>query len=179
MAGSAPAPGAAALSSAAASSAAISSATFVGADRGADTTAVPAAADPAGLVPVAGISSVDVARFRAAETLRVPARGVVAQVVADICGVAPKASVSRRAAVPRRARVAKPNVKVICVVPSTENKPGGKAQKPGDIQTAMSGKTIEVLNTDAEGRLILADTIHNAKQLGVTHIVAVFTPSTN
>ena len=49
--------------------------------------------------------------------------------------------------------------------------PGGKAQKPGDIQTAMSGKTIEVLNTDAEGRLILADAIHYAKQLGVTHIV--------
>jgi leucyl aminopeptidase len=65
----------------------------------------------------------------------------------------------------------RPNVKVICVVPSTENMPGGKAQKPGDIQTAMSGKTIEVLNTDAEGRLILADAIHYAKQLGVTHIV--------
>ncbi len=65
----------------------------------------------------------------------------------------------------------KPAVKVICVVPSTENMPGGKAQKPGDIQTAMSGKTIEVLNTDAEGRLILADAIHYAKQLGVTHIV--------
>jgi leucyl aminopeptidase len=65
----------------------------------------------------------------------------------------------------------KPNVKVICVVPSTENMPGGKAQKPGDIQTAMSGKTIEVLNTDAEGRLILADAVHYAKQLGVTHIV--------
>ena len=64
-----------------------------------------------------------------------------------------------------------PNVKVICVVPSTENMPGGKAQKPGDIQTAMSGKTIEVLNTDAEGRLILADAITYAKQLGVTHIV--------
>ncbi len=65
----------------------------------------------------------------------------------------------------------KPGVKVICVVPSTENMPGGKAQKPGDIQTAMSGKTIEVLNTDAEGRLILADAITYAKQLGVTHIV--------
>ena len=65
----------------------------------------------------------------------------------------------------------KPNVKVICVVPSTENMPGGRAQKPGDIQTAMSGKTIEVLNTDAEGRLILADAITYAKQLGVTHIV--------
>jgi len=65
----------------------------------------------------------------------------------------------------------KPSVKVICVVPATENMPGGKAQKPGDIQTAMSGKTIEVLNTDAEGRLILADAITYAKQLGVTHIV--------
>jgi leucyl aminopeptidase len=65
----------------------------------------------------------------------------------------------------------KPSVKVICVVPSTENMPGGKAQKPGDIQTAMSGKTIEVLNTDAEGRLILADGITYAKQLGATHLV--------
>jgi len=65
----------------------------------------------------------------------------------------------------------KPNVKVICVVPSTENMPGSKAQKPGDIQTAMSGKTIEVLNTDAEGRLILADGVHYAKQLGATHLV--------
>jgi leucyl aminopeptidase len=57
------------------------------------------------------------------------------------------------------------------VVPSTENMPGGTAQKPGDIQTAMSGKTIEVLNTDAEGRLILADGIHYAKQLGATHLI--------
>ena len=65
----------------------------------------------------------------------------------------------------------KPSVKVICVVPSTENMPGGAAQKPGDIQTAMSGKTIEVLNTDAEGRLILADGVHYAKQLGATHLV--------
>src|SRR5215470_957367 len=65
----------------------------------------------------------------------------------------------------------KPSLKVICVVPSTENMPGGRAQKPGDIQTAMSGKTIEVLNTDAEGRLILADGVHYAKQLGATHLV--------
>jgi leucyl aminopeptidase len=65
----------------------------------------------------------------------------------------------------------KPSVKVICVVPSTENMPGGTAQKPGDIQTAMSGKTIEVLNTDAEGRLILADGVHYAKQLGATLLV--------
>jgi leucyl aminopeptidase len=71
----------------------------------------------------------------------------------------------------RALAVLKPNVKVICVVPATENMPGGTAQKPGDIQTAMSGKTIEVLNTDAEGRLILADAVHYAKQLGATHLV--------
>jgi leucyl aminopeptidase len=65
----------------------------------------------------------------------------------------------------------KPRVPVIAVIPSTENMPGGRAQKPGDVQTAMSGKTIEVINTDAEGRLILADGITYAKQLGVTHII--------
>src|SRR5258706_13415944 len=65
----------------------------------------------------------------------------------------------------------KPNVKVICVVPSTENMPGGTAQKPGDIQTAMSGKTIEVLNTDAEARLILPHGIHSANTLVPTHTV--------
>ncbi len=65
----------------------------------------------------------------------------------------------------------KPSIKVIAVVPSTENMPGGRAQKPGDVQVAMSGKTIEVINTDAEGRLILADGITYAKQLGCTHLI--------
>ncbi len=65
----------------------------------------------------------------------------------------------------------KPAMKAICIAPATENMPGGKAQKPGDIQIAMSGKSIEVLNTDAEGRLILADGITYAKQLGATHLV--------
>jgi len=65
----------------------------------------------------------------------------------------------------------KPGVKVVAVVPATENMPGGKAQKPGDVQFAMSGKSIEVLNTDAEGRLILADGITYAKKLGCTHLV--------
>jgi leucyl aminopeptidase len=74
-------------------------------------------------------------------------------------------------AIMRALAALKPYVKVICVVPATENMPGGRAQKPGDIQTAMSGKTIEVLNTDAEGRLILADGVHYAKQLGATHLV--------
>jgi leucyl aminopeptidase len=65
----------------------------------------------------------------------------------------------------------KPSVKVVAVVTSTENMPGGRAQKPGDVQVSMSGKTIEVLNTDAEGRLILADAITYAKQLGCTHLI--------
>ena len=65
----------------------------------------------------------------------------------------------------------KPKIKVIALIPATENMPGGHAQKPGDVQTAMSGKTIEVINTDAEGRLILADALHYAKQLGCTHLV--------
>jgi leucyl aminopeptidase len=65
----------------------------------------------------------------------------------------------------------KPSIKVIAVIPSSENMPGGRAQKPGDVQIAMSGKSIEVINTDAEGRLILADGIAYAKQLGATHLV--------
>ncbi len=65
----------------------------------------------------------------------------------------------------------KPAVKVIAVIPATENMPGSRAQKPGDVQFAMSGKSIEVINTDAEGRLILADGIAYAKKLGCTHLV--------
>src|SRR5205807_8371725 len=65
----------------------------------------------------------------------------------------------------------KPKVKVIGIVCATENMPSGKAQKPGDVQIAMSGKSIEIINTDAEGRLILADAVHYAKQLGATHLV--------
>jgi leucyl aminopeptidase len=65
----------------------------------------------------------------------------------------------------------KPKVKVIGIVCATENMPSGKAQKPGDVQIAMSGKSIEIINTDAEGRLVLADGLHYAKQLGCTHLV--------
>jgi leucyl aminopeptidase len=65
----------------------------------------------------------------------------------------------------------KPKVKVICIVCATENMPSGKAQKPGDVQIAMSGKSIEIINTDAEGRLVLADGLHYAKQLGATHLI--------
>jgi leucyl aminopeptidase len=65
----------------------------------------------------------------------------------------------------------KPRVKVVGVVCSAENMPDGKAYKPGDVVTAMSGKTIEIMNTDAEGRLVLADGLHYAKTLGCTHLV--------
>jgi leucyl aminopeptidase len=65
----------------------------------------------------------------------------------------------------------KPATKVICLIPTVENMPGGRAQKPGDVQIAMSGKSVEVINTDAEGRLILADALHYARQLGATHMV--------
>jgi leucyl aminopeptidase len=65
----------------------------------------------------------------------------------------------------------KPKVKVIGIVCSAENMPDGKAFKPGDVVTAMSGKTIEIINTDAEGRLVLADGLHYAKTLGCTHLV--------
>jgi leucyl aminopeptidase len=65
----------------------------------------------------------------------------------------------------------KPRVRVIAIVCASENMPDGKAQKPGDVQTAMSGKTIEIINTDAEGRLVLADGLSYAKQLGATHLI--------
>jgi len=65
----------------------------------------------------------------------------------------------------------KPSIPVICVIPATENMPGGRAQKPGDVVMAMSGKTIEVINTDAEGRLILADAVFYARKLGCTHLI--------
>jgi leucyl aminopeptidase len=65
----------------------------------------------------------------------------------------------------------KPQVRVVAVVPATENMPSGKAYKPGDVITSMSGKTIEILNTDAEGRLVLADALTYAKQLGCTVLI--------
>ncbi len=65
----------------------------------------------------------------------------------------------------------KPKINVVGLVPATENMPGGKATKPGDIVKAMNGKTIEVINTDAEGRLILADALCYAGKLGATKII--------
>jgi leucyl aminopeptidase len=69
----------------------------------------------------------------------------------------------------------KPAIAVTAFMPCVENMPGGRAQRPGDIVAAMSGKTIEVINTDAEGRLILADALTYARSLGCTHLVDVAT----
>jgi leucyl aminopeptidase len=65
--------------------------------------------------------------------------------------------------------------RVIGVIPMVENMPGGKAIRPGDVLTAASGTTVEITNTDAEGRLILADALWYAQQLGATHLVNVAT----
>ncbi len=69
----------------------------------------------------------------------------------------------------------KAKVNVIAVAPCTENMPGGNATRPGDVVTAMNGVTVEVINTDAEGRLVLADAICWARELGATRLVDVAT----
>lgn len=69
----------------------------------------------------------------------------------------------------------KPSMPILGVAPCTENMPSGKATKPGDVVRAMNGKTIEVINTDAEGRLILADAMCYAKKLGAKRIIDMAT----
>jgi len=66
-------------------------------------------------------------------------------------------------------------IRCVGVIPLTENMPGGGAFKPGDVLVSAEGKTVEILNTDAEGRLVLGDALWYARQLGVTHIVDVAT----
>jgi len=69
----------------------------------------------------------------------------------------------------------KPKINVTALVPATENMPGGNATKPGDVLRAMNGKTIEVINTDAEGRLVLADALSYAVKLDLSPLVDVAT----
>ncbi|MEX0782005.1 MAG: leucyl aminopeptidase [Dehalococcoidia bacterium] len=66
-------------------------------------------------------------------------------------------------------------IDVVAVAACTENMPGGSATKPGDVVTAMNGRTIEIINTDAEGRLVLADALCYAKELGARQLVDVAT----
>ena len=69
----------------------------------------------------------------------------------------------------------KPTINVTGIIAATENMPGGSAQRPGDVVRSMSGKTIEVINTDAEGRLVLADALIYARQMGITRLVDIAT----
>lgn len=68
-----------------------------------------------------------------------------------------------------------PRINVTGMVAATENMPGGSAQRPGDVVRAMNGKTIEIINTDAEGRLVLADALCLARERGITRLVDVAT----
>jgi leucyl aminopeptidase len=83
----------------------------------------------------------------------------------DMCGAAAVIGAMRAIA------LLKPPIPVLGICPCVENMLGPRAYRPGDILKSMSGKTIEVLNTDAEGRLILADALTYAQQLGATHLV--------
>ena len=66
-------------------------------------------------------------------------------------------------------------IRVVGVIPIAENMPGGRALRPGDVLKSASGKTVEVINTDAEGRLILGDALWYARQIGATHLVDIAT----
>jgi len=68
-----------------------------------------------------------------------------------------------------------PKADIVAIAPCTENMPGGNATRPGDVVSAMNGTTIEILNTDAEGRLVLADGLCYARELGARHLVDVAT----
>ncbi len=69
----------------------------------------------------------------------------------------------------------KPKINVMAIVPATENLPSGHALKPGDVLTSMSGKTIEIISTDAEGRLTLADAMEYARKQGTKYMVDIAT----
>ncbi len=68
-----------------------------------------------------------------------------------------------------------PGTPLLAVAPAVENMPGPHSTRPGDIVTALNGKTVDVINTDAEGRLILGDAMTYAERLGATHVVDVAT----
>ena len=81
----------------------------------------------------------------------------------------------RRGGAAARWRASSAPFRVIGVIPTVENMPGGRATRPGDVVRGASGKTVEIINTDAEGRLILGDALWYAQQLGATHLVDVAT----
>ncbi|HYS15220.1 MAG TPA: leucyl aminopeptidase [Burkholderiaceae bacterium] len=87
----------------------------------------------------------------------------------DMCGAASVFGTMRTLA------ELKPKVNVIGIVPACENMPSGRANKPGDIVTSMSGQTIEILNTDAEGRLILCDALTYAERFKPAAVIDIAT----
>ena len=87
----------------------------------------------------------------------------------DMCGAASVLGVFRALA------ELKPHINVVGLIPTCENMPGGKALKPGDVVTSMSGQTIEVLNTDAEGRLILCDALTYAERFKPRAVIDIAT----
>ncbi len=87
----------------------------------------------------------------------------------DMCGAASVLGTFRALAELR------PGINVVGLVPTTENMPGGAATKPGDIVTSMSGQTVEILNTDAEGRLILCDALTYAERFDPAAVVDIAT----
>ena len=87
----------------------------------------------------------------------------------DMCGAASVLGVFRALA------ELKPKINVVGLIPTCENMPGGKALKPGDVVTSMSGQTVEVLNTDAEGRLILCDALTYAERFKPRAVVDIAT----
>jgi leucyl aminopeptidase len=93
-----------------------------------------------------------------------PAAGMEAMKM-DMCGAA--AVIAAMQAIAHL----KPKINVTALAPATENMPGGNAFRPGDILRAMNGKTIEIVNTDAEGRLVLADALSYARAHNLSPIV--------
>jgi len=87
----------------------------------------------------------------------------------DMCGAASVLGTARAVAELQL------TLNLVCIIPATENMPDGAASKPGDIVTSMSGQTIEILNTDAEGRLILADALTYAERFEPQAVVDVAT----
>jgi leucyl aminopeptidase len=87
----------------------------------------------------------------------------------DMCGAASVLGTFRAIA------ELKPRLNLVGLIPATENMPGGNATKPGDIVTSMSGQTVEILNTDAEGRLILCDALTYAERFNPAAVVDIAT----
>ena len=87
----------------------------------------------------------------------------------DMCGAASVLGAFRAVA------ELEPKLNVVGLIPTTENMPGGAASKPGDIVKSMSGQTVEILNTDAEGRLILCDALTYAERFAPAAVVDIAT----